>query len=65
MLLATWVRVADALAIPGFALAVWYFATREHKSVVEWLLLGFVTIGLVADIVFTLSFLFSGRRRGP
>jgi hypothetical protein len=47
----------DVLAIPGFAIATLYFATMSQKSVLEYLLLAFVGIGLLVDSVLSSHFL--------
>jgi hypothetical protein len=50
------VRVADVLAIPGFALLAIYFASKRVKTPFEWSLLAFSVAGLVVDSVFTLLY---------
>jgi len=50
-------RVADLLAIPFFFLALLYLLRKSRKTVMEWILLVFVSFGFVLDILFTLDFL--------
>jgi hypothetical protein len=47
----------DILAIPFFALLVFYFYNIEHKSTIEYILLLFSISGFVLDIFFTYIFL--------
>ena len=47
---------ADILAIPCFALLVFYFYNIKNKSILEYLLLGFAITGFVLDTTFTYIF---------
>ena len=49
----------DMVAIPGFALLIWYFLQIPDKTDFEWLLLIFVTGAFLADLLFTYWFVFS------
>jgi hypothetical protein len=56
----------DILAIPFFALSIYYFYTIENRNTMENLLLFFSVSGFILDIIFTyifLSMLFGSRRR--
>jgi len=48
----------DILAIPFFALLVFYFYSIENKSILEYILFGFALSGLVLDTLFTYRYLF-------
>ena len=50
-------HIGDILAIPFFALMVFYFYNIEDKSVVENILYVFSIGGLILDIFFTYAFL--------
>ena len=50
-------HIGDILAIPFFALMVFYFYNMEDKSVVENILYVFSISGLILDIFFTYVFL--------
>jgi hypothetical protein len=52
----------DVLAIPFFALLVIYFATIEHKTIMEFVLLLFSICGFFLDIVYTIQFLSPGQK---
>jgi hypothetical protein len=52
MKLAQW---ADVAAIPFFALMCYYFYGIEEKTPIEKILFFFSIIGLIADLLFTLS----------
>ena len=43
----------DILAIPFFALLIWYFYTLPTKTVLEWTLLAFSISGFLCDVLFT------------
>jgi hypothetical protein len=47
----------DILAIPLFALLVYYFYHIENKSTLEYILFFFAIIGFVVDTVFSYIFL--------
>ena len=47
----------DILAIPFFALLVFYFYNIEDKSTIEYILLFFSISGFILDIIFTYVFL--------
>lgn len=46
-------HLGDIVALPGFALLIWYFSQIPEKTDLEWLLLVFVTGAFIADILFT------------
>ena len=48
---------ADILAIPMFALFIFYFYNIENKNSIENILFLFSIIGLTLDVVFTYIFL--------
>jgi hypothetical protein len=50
-------NIGDIMAIPFFALMVFYFYNIENKSVVENILYAFSIGGLILDIFFTYLFL--------
>jgi len=50
-------RIADIIAIPFFLVAFLYLWRKANKSVMEWVLTGFLFMGFVLDTVFTLNFL--------
>lgn len=52
-------HLGDIVAIPGFALLIWYFSQIQEKTDFEWLLFFFVTGAFLADIFFTYLFVFS------
>jgi hypothetical protein len=52
-----WPHYGDLLAIPFFAMTVYYFAHIEEKTALEWLLLFFAISGLIADVGFSALFL--------
>jgi hypothetical protein len=47
----------DILAIPFFALLVYYFYLIENKSIVEYILFYFSISGFILDILYTYIFL--------
>lgn len=49
----------DILAIPFFALLIFYFYNIKNKSILEYLLLLFSISGFVLDILYTFIFLSS------
>jgi hypothetical protein len=51
----------DILAIPFFALLVYYFYMIPNKTVMEYILFLFCISGLVLDIFFTFVFFGSSR----
>lgn len=51
----------DILAIPFFALLVYYFNNIENKSKLEYLLFYFSISGFVLDILYTYIFLFHSK----
>jgi len=53
----------DLLAIPGFALLIYYFYNLEEKTILEYLLLLFSITALILDILFTYEFLCLSKRR--
>jgi hypothetical protein len=48
----------DILAIPFFALLVFYFYNIEQKSIMEYVLLYFSICGFLFDIFYTYLFLY-------
>ncbi len=46
----------DILAIPFFVLSLYYFMQIEDKSQLEYIITGFLIIGLLCDILFTYIF---------
>lgn len=46
----------DILAIPFFLLLIIYFFIKKDKTILEYILLTFAFIGLIADIFFTYQF---------
>jgi hypothetical protein len=52
----------DVLAIPCFAVLIFYFYNIENKSILEYLLLGFSISGFILDILYT--FIFFSRPGG-
>ena len=48
--------IGDMLAIPLFALSLYYFYNIKNKNNIEYLLLIFSAIGLSADIFFVYLF---------
>jgi hypothetical protein len=53
----------DILAIPFFALLVYYFYMIQDKSIIEYILFYFSICGFVLDIVYTYMFLSRSKRR--
>jgi len=51
------VRWGDILAIPGFTLLVWHFASIPERTLFETVLLLFSIGGLIADLAFTTHYL--------
>jgi len=47
----------DILAIPLFALLVYYFYNIENKSTLEYILFSFAVLGFIVDSLFTIIFL--------
>lgn len=47
----------DILAIPFFIISLYYFYLIENKTLIEWVIMSFLAIGLVGDILFTYIFL--------
>jgi hypothetical protein len=47
----------DILAIPFFALLIFYFYKIQSKSITEYILLSFSIAGFVLDIIYTYIFL--------
>jgi hypothetical protein len=48
----------DILAIPFFALLVFYFYNIENKSIIEYVLLFFSISGFLLDVLYTYLFLY-------
>jgi hypothetical protein len=46
----------DVLAIPFFALLVFYFYNIENKSIIEYVLFCFSISGFVLDVLYTYIF---------
>jgi hypothetical protein len=53
----------DILAIPFFALLLYYFYMIQDKSIIEYILFYFSICGFVLDILYTYMFLSSSKRR--
>ena len=53
----------DILAIPFFALLVYYFYMIQDKSIIEYILFYFSICGFVLDIIYTYMFLSRSKRR--
>ena len=53
----------DILAIPFFALLVYYFYMIQDKSIIEYILFYFSIGGFVLDILYTYMFLSRSKRR--
>ena len=51
-------HLGDMVAIPGFALLIWYFSQIPERTDFEGLLLVFVTGAFLADLLFTYWFVF-------
>jgi hypothetical protein len=49
-------KYADILAIPLFALLVYYFYNIQNKTIIEYILFSFAVTGLIFDSVFTYIF---------
>ena len=49
----------DLLAIPFFALLIFYFYQLEDKNILEWVLFLFSISGFILDIFFTYLFYLS------
>lgn len=49
----------DFLAIPFFALLIFYFYQLEDKNILEWVLFLFSVSGFVLDVFFTYLFFIS------
>ena len=54
-------RVADIFAIPLWIIMLIYFISIDKNTAIEWILLGFAVIGLLADGLFTADFVKSGE----
>lgn len=50
-------HLGDIVAIPGFALLIWYFSQIPERTDFEGLLLVFVTGAFLADVIFTYLYL--------
>ena len=53
----------DILAIPFFALLVYYFYIIQDKSIIEYILFYFSICGFVLDILYTYMFLSRTKKR--
>lgn len=54
-------HLADIYAIPLFGLSTFYFYNIQNKNKFEYILLLFSISGLIADILFTISFINSSN----
>ena len=54
-----WCHYGDILAIPFFALLIFYFYNVENKSMLEYVLFFFSISGFVLDIFYTYVFCLS------
>lgn len=52
-------HIGDILAIPLFALAIYYFYQIQKKNCIEWILFLFVSIAFICDSYFTYHYLSS------
>ena len=50
---------ADILAIPFFILLTYYFIIKSNKNNLEYMLMIFAIIGVIADFYFSINFLYS------
>jgi hypothetical protein len=53
----------DILAIPFFALLLYYFYMIQDKSIIEYILFYFSICGFVLDILYTYMFLSRTKKR--
>jgi peptidoglycan/LPS O-acetylase OafA/YrhL len=51
------INYGDILAIPFFALMIFYFYQIEDKNIIEWILFLFSISGFIIDILFTYLFI--------
>ena len=49
----------DIVAIPFFAMLVFYFHNKKNKTTLEHVLFCFSIVGLISDIIYTYIFLYS------
>jgi len=54
-------RVADIFAIPLWIIMLVYFISIDDKTAIEWVLLLFALMGLLADGLFSYDFVKSGE----
>ena len=50
-------RYGDMVAIPLFALLVYYFYSIENKSTIEYVLYAFSISGVILDTLYTYQFM--------
>ncbi len=62
MILQNLAHIGDIFAIPLFIYGIIYFSQIKNKKIGEWILLVFNIIGLIADIIFTIIFVWSNLR---
>lgn len=55
-------KIADIFAFPLFVLLLWYLYSKSKRTLIENVLLFFATVGMVADLVFSVEFLTSNRQ---
>jgi uncharacterized membrane protein len=56
-------NIGDIVAIPLFALSTFYFYNIQNKNKIEYILFLFSIGGLLADIIFTYSFLLDSTNK--
>jgi len=47
----------DIIAIPFFIISLYYFYLIKNKTLIEWVIMSFLAVGLVGDTLFTYIFL--------
>ena len=52
------VHIGDMLAVPFFALLIFYFYKKKNKTIFEYILYLFSIAGFLFDLTFSYSFLF-------
>jgi hypothetical protein len=52
------IHYADILAIPFFIVLIVYIASKQKKTMMEYVLLCFAIVGLCCDVLFSVYFLF-------
>lgn len=52
------IHIADIVAIPFFIYLIYYLVQKQNKNINIYILLAFAIGGLIANIIFTIYFLF-------